>query len=287
MAREAQYRVIHHYREEYTVKAMCEFFYISRAAYYAWLKRSKQPDKDQERMALIREAWEKSRQTYGYRRITLWIRQDKEIIINHKAVLRLMNKMNIRSIARKPKGHQRMNQLDIYHRYDNLLNRDFSATKPNQKWVTDITYIPIQGGWAYLSTIKDLFDGFIVAHQLGKRISVGLVIDTLKQAQQKEKVTDGLLLHSDQGLQYTSHAYFVLTQQYNITPSMSQRGNCWDNAPMENFFGHLKEEALRHLPTPSFDRANQIINEYVCFYNYERIQLKTRQTPYQARCLSS
>ena len=265
---------------------MCKFFDISRAAYYAWVGRSNQLDRDTERMALVREAWVKSRKTYGYRRVTMWIQQHKGISINHKAVLRLMNKMNIRSIARRRRPYKKMSQLDIYHRYENILDRDFTATKPNQKWVTDITYILTQQGWAYLSTIKDLFDGFIVAHQFGRHNSVRLVTDTLKQAKHKEKVTDGLLIHSDQGHQYTSQAYFVLTQEYHITPSMSRRGNCWDNAPMENFFGHLKEEALRQFETPSFEQAQVIIDDYVCFYNYERIQLKTRQTPYQTRCLS-
>ena len=137
------------------------------------------------------------------------------------------------------------------------LDRDFKATRPNQKWVTDITYILTQQGWAYLSTIKDLFDSFIVAHQLGQQNSVCLVTNTLKQAKRKEKVTDGLLLHSDQGTQYTSQAYFVLTREYNITPSMSRHGNCWDNAPMENFFGHLKEEALHQLTTPTFEQAKR------------------------------
>ena len=265
------------------MKAMCKFFGISRAAYYEWVKRSNEPDKDAGRMELVQEAWERSRKTYGYRRITLWIQQHKDISINHKSVLRLMNKMNIRSVARKRKPYKKMNQLDIYHRYDNVLDRDFKATKPNQKWVTDITYIRTQQGWAYLSTIKDLFDGFVVAHQLGKHNSVSLVTNTLKQA---KKATDGLLLHSDQGTQYTSQAYFILTGEYNITPSMSRRGNCWDNAPMENFFGHLKEEALRPYKTPTFEQASNIIDEYICFYNYERIQLKTRQTPFQTRCLS-
>lgn len=268
------------------MKAMCRFFNISRAAYYEWVKRLNEPDRDANRMELVQEAYEKSRKTYGYRRVTMWIQQNRGISINHKAVLRLMKKMNIRSIARKRKPYKKMSQLDIYHRYSNILDRDFTATKPNQKWVTDITYVLTQQGWAYLSTIKDLFDGFIVAHKLGKHCSIALVADTLKQAKHKEKVTDGLLLHSDQGTQYTSQAYFVLTGEYNITPSMSRRGNCWDNAPMENFFGHLKEEALRQFPTPSFEQAKEIIDDYVCFYNYERIQLKTRQTPYQTRCLS-
>jgi putative transposase len=133
---------------------------------------------------------------------------------------------------------------------------------------------------------RDLHDGFIVAHKLSRRCSIRLVTDTLKIARSKEKVTDGTLLHSDQGLQYTSHRYFVLNKKYNIIPSMSRRGNCWDNAPMENFFGHLKEEALRQYPILSFEKTKQIIDEYVSFFNYERIQLKTKQTPYQLRCLS-
>ena len=150
-----------------------------------------------------------------------------------------------------------------------------------------MTYILTQQGWAYLSTIKDLYDGFIVGHALSQSNSIALVTATVRQAQSKEKVTAGLILHSDQGHQYTSQAYQdVLTHEYNITPSMSRRGNCWDNAPMESFFGYLKEEYLRQFKKPTFEEAQRLIEEYVHFYNYERIQLKTRQTPYQRRCLS-
>jgi len=269
------------------VRDMCAFFGISRAAYYAWRKELDQPDPDSERVQLVEEAYQASRKTYGYRRIGLWLRQKRGVVINHKAILRLMNRQGIHSIARRRKMSTKMSQLPIYHRYENVLDRDFVATRPNQKWVTDVTYITTRQGWAYLSTIKDLFGGFIVAHVLSLSNSVDLVTRTLRLAQEKEKVTDGLILHSDQGHQYTSHAYAVLTQQYSITPSMSRRGTCWDNAPMENFFGHLKEEALRHIPTPSFEEAKQLIDDYIHFFNYERIQLKTRQTPYQVRCLSS
>jgi putative transposase len=268
------------------VKAMCAFFGVSRAAFYAWAKRIEGPDPDAGRKELVQKGYQASRRTYGYRRVTLWIDQKCGVTINHKAVLRLMNQLGIRSVARKRKIFKKMAELETYHHYPNLLNRDFTATRPNQKWVTDVTYILTREGWAYLSTIKDLYDGFIVAYQFGRENSVALVQQTLRKAKQKEKVTDGLVLHSDQGQQYTSQAYFVLTHEYNITASMSRRGNCWDNAPMENFFGHLKEEALRQYKSISFDEAQQIIDDYICFYNYERIQLKTRQTPYQLRCLS-
>ena len=267
---------------------MCEFFGISRAAYYVWAKQVEQPEANAERMQLIQEAYEKSHKTYGYRRIGVWIAKNKGVCINHKAVLRLMNCMNIRSVARKRKIYKKVTELGTYHRYENVLNRQFTASQPNQKWVTDITYIATQQGWCYLSTIKDLFDGFIVAHACDPSNSIALVTRTVRQAKQKEKVTDGLILHSDQGTQYTSQAYHdVLTQEYNITPSMSRRGNCWDNAPMENFFGHLKEEYLRHFKPTTFKETEQLIDEYIYFYNYERIQLKTKQTPYETRCLSS
>jgi transposase InsO family protein len=266
---------------------MCEFFAVSRAAYYEWVKKLEEPDPDQERLEQVQAVYQTSHRTYGYRRITLDLQQNQGLCINHKTVLRLMHKLNIRSVARKPKLHKKLEESGAYHKYPNLLNRDFVATRPNQKWVTDVTYIRTQQGWAYLSTIKDLYDGFIVGHAFSQSNSIALVTATLRQAQRTEKVTDRLILHSDQGHQYTSQAYRdVLTHEYNITPSMSRRGNCWDNAPMETFFGHLKEEYLRQFQKPTFQEAQLLIDEYIHFYNYERIQLKTKQTPYQLRCLS-
>ncbi len=266
---------------------MCAFFGVSRASYYAWVQRLEQPDREATHKQLIQEAYEASHQTYGYRRITLWLRKYKGVWLNHKTVLRLMHILHIRSIARRRKLFQQMANLAIAHRYDNVLNREFTATHPNQKWTTDITYLHTQQGWVYLSAIKDLFDGFIVAYELGTENSLALVLNTLQQAKRKEQIRDGLILHSDQGFQYTSQAYHALTCEYAMTPSMSRRANCWDNAPMENFFGHLKAEALHHVHNPSLQDLKQILDDYVHFYNYERIQLKTKQTPYETRCLSS
>jgi transposase InsO family protein len=286
-AREARYRTIYHYQEEFKVTRMCDFLKISRAGYYAWRKRFSRPDRDLDRMKMIEKAYLASHRTYGYRRIQIWIQQKLCLSINPKAVLRLMNKMGIHSVARRRRYYKSAEDYGLFHRYANVLNREFFAARPNQKWVTDVTFIRTRQGWAYLSTIKDLHDGFIIAHFLTKNNSMELVTRTLKLAKQKEMVADGLVLHSDQGYQYSSQAYFILTQAYNITPSMSRRGNCWDNAVMENFFSHLKEEALRQFPDPTYEEARQIIDDYVHFYNYERIQLKTRQTPFQLRCLST
>jgi len=266
------------------VKAMCTFFGVSRAAYYAWRKRLAAPDPDLARMQLVEEAFLAGRRTYGYRRVQLWLQVYKGIQINHKTVLRLMRKLGIRSVVRKPNPYRSPKQGQNLHRYPHRLKRNFHAERPNQKWCTDITYVMTSTGWAYLSVIKDLFDGYIVAHQFSMRNDVALVTRTIQKARQKEMVT-GTLLHSDQGHQYCSQAYYVLMKDYKLMPSMSRKANCWDNAPIESFFGHLKEEALRQYPTLSFKDTKQIIDEYIYFYNYERIQLKTKQTPYQRRSL--
>jgi transposase InsO family protein len=266
---------------------MCAFFGVSRAAYYAWKKKLGQADQDEERMRRVMESYKTSHGTYGYRRITLDLQQKQGLSINHKAVLRLMNRLGIRSVARKPNAYRRYARSEAHYKYPNHLDRNFVALKPNQKWVTDITYIWTDHGWCYLSTIKDLYDGFIVSYVFQRNNNLELVTKTVRLALEKEKVTDGLILHSDQGLQYTSQAYHeLLTKEYNIIASMSRRGNCWDNAPMENFFGHLKEEYLRHFDPRSFEETQQLIDEYIHFYNYQRIQLKSKLTPYQVRCQS-
>jgi transposase InsO family protein len=265
---------------------MCAFFGVSRAAYYAWEKRLGQDEQDDERMRQVLDAYQASYKTYGYRRITLALQQKQGLFINHKAVLRLMNQLGIRSVARKPNIYRKAAQSGSQHTYPNHLARNFTAAKPNQKWVTDITYIWTKQGWCFLSVIKDLSDGFLISHVFQRNNTLELVLKTVRLALEKEKVTDGLVLHSDQGSQYTSAAYELLTKEYNITVSMSRRGNCWDNAPMENFFGHLKEEYLRHFEPATFGETEQLINEYIHFYNYERIQLKTKLTPYEVRCQS-
>jgi transposase InsO family protein len=165
------------------------------------------------------------------------------------------------------------------HKYEILLNRNFRSQHPNQKWVTDISYIHTGQGVLYLSIIRDLYDNSIVAYKIGTKQTVNLVLDTIRSALRKEKVATELQLHSDQGFQYTSQAYFDLTKGYGITPSMSRRGNCYDNAMAENFFSILKTECIYRLKPQTFDEARQRIDSYIYFYNHERIQLKTGVAP--------
>lgn len=131
--------------------------------------------------------------------------------------------------------------------------------------------------------IRDLFDNSIVAYQTGTEQTINLVLRTVQQAKEKESVTAELQLHSDQGFQYTSQAYFTLIQGYDITPSMSRRGNCYDNAPAENFFSILKTECIRRHKPKTLEQARLIIDNYIFFYNHERIQLKTKLTPFEKR----
>lgn len=276
--------MIYQLRKEYPIQAMCVFFRVSRAGYYAWMHRLDRVDVDEERMQVIEQAYQRSHRTYGYRRIALWIRRERGLRMNAKAVLRLMQKMGLRSIARQRRVYRRLADSPYDHRYPNVLNRDFKAAQPNQKWVTDVTWIPTRQGTVYLSVIKDLYDGFIVAHVASTQNSIELVTMTLRQAMQSYRRTSGLVLHSDQGHQYCSRAYALIMQHAAVTPSMSRRGNCWDNAPMENFFGHLKAEAIRPLKPETIQHAKEVIAEYIHFYNHERIQLKTKLTPYERRC---
>ena len=168
---------------------------------------------------------------------------------------------------------------DITHRYPNIMNRDFKANRPNHKWVTDISYIRTAQGFLYLSIIRDLYDNSIVAYKTGTEQNIRLVLDTVREAMRKEKVTEKLQLHSDRGFQYTSQAYFNLTTSYNITQSMSRRGNPHDNALAENFFSILKTECIHRIKLQTFEEARNIIDEYIDFYNNVRIQLKTKLTP--------
>ena len=273
--------VIYRHREKYSISEMCRFFEVSRSGYYDYVKRIDNPDRDTELAELIRTCQKETYSTYGYRRVRIWLDRKKNIRRNPKTVLRIMQKYNLLSVIRR-KRYQKYGES--LHRYPNLLNRDFYADRPNQKWVTDISYIKTDQGFLYLSIIRDLFDNSIVAYRTGTEQNNRLVMDTIRDAMEKEKVTDGLALHSDQGFQYTSHEYFKLTQSYNISPSMSRRGNPYDNAMAENFFSILKSECIHRIKLRTFEEANAVIDGYILFYNSQRIQSKTKLTPVEFRC---
>ena len=280
MRTSVKYLVIYRHKEKYTISEMCRFFKVSRSGYYDFVKRMERPDRDLPLAEQIKECQQEVKRTYGYRRVQIWLER-KGIYKNPKTVLRVMQKYNLLSVVRRKKYQHCGEYL---HRYPNLLDRDFHAVRPNQKWVTDISYIKTGQGFLYLSVIRDLYDNSIVAYKTGTEQNINLVLSTIREAKRKEKVTAELQLHSDQGFQYTSHAYFKLTQSYGIIPSMSRRGNPYDNALAENFFSILKTECIYRAKPRTYEEARLLIGEYIHFYNYQRIQLKTKLTPMEFRC---
>ena len=271
--------VIYRHKDKYSISEMCRFFKVSRSGYYGYVSRMNIPAWDLPLAEKIQECQNKCGKTYGYRRVHIWLERNG-IYHNPKTILRVMQKYGLLSVIRRKRYR---NYGEYLHRYPNLLNRNFYAEKPNQKWVTDISYIHTRQGILYLSVIRDLYDNSVVAYKTGTEQNINLVLSTIKAAKRKEKVTAEVQLHSDQGFQYTSQAYYRLTQSYGITPSMSRRGNPNDNALAENFFSILKTECIYRVKLQTYEEARLLIDEYIHFYNNERIQLKTKLTPLEKR----
>ena len=274
-----KYNVIYRHKDKFSISWMCWFFDVSRSGYYDYVRRMDTPDKDLFLAGKIKDCQQESKQTYGYRRVHIWL-EKQGVYRNPKTVLRVMQKYNLLSVVRRNKYR---NYGEAIRTYPNHLNRDFHADRPNQKWVTDISYIKTGQGFLYLSIIRDLYDNSIVAYKTGTNQNVNLVLSTIRSAKRNEKVTAELQLHSDQGFQYMSQPYFKLTQSYGIQQSMSRRGNPYDNALAENFFSILKTECIYRIKLNTFSEARKIIDDYIYFYNYQRIQLKTKLTPMEYR----
>jgi len=260
---------------------MCRVFQISRSGYYSWRARQNKISKDQWLIDLVIECQQKCNQTYGCRRVKRWLDRFKGKKVNLKAILRIMRKLDMLSQIRRRTPYTRYKQ-DAF-KYKNLLNRQFQQKQPNKFWVTDITYIPIPGRMLYMCAVLDLCGRTVLTWRIGDDMSSSLVTDTVRDALIQEKVAGGLALHSDQGSQYTSRAYFDLSQEYHFSPSMSSPGCPYDNAAMENFFGTLKCECLYRAHYSTKAEVQQLIAEYIHFYNYERINLKDGLTPVEIR----
>lgn len=208
--------------------------------------------------------------TYGYRRIKKCLKQIG-IIFNHKKILRIMRKYDLRAkYARKIKNKS-------YKRIEenvkpNLLKRNFNTEKPNKIWLTDITYLILNGKRAYLSTILDLYDRKIVSYKISRRNDVNLVIDTLNDAISKRKDVNGLIIHSDQGYQYTSFQYKNICKSNGITISMSRKGTPIDDSPMESFHSILKKETLYNNCITNIEEYIDIVKDWMLFYNTTRIK---------------
>jgi putative transposase len=276
-----KYRVIERFRGKYSMEAMCKIFEVSRSGYYSWRNRQDKERKDQWLIDLITECQQHSKLTYGCRRVRRWIQRQTGKKVNIKAILRLMRKLDLLAQIRRRRPYVHYKQA--VHKYKNLLQRNFAQSQQNCFWVTDITYVSTQKGPVYICAVIDLCGKMVLSYRVGNDMTASLVTDTVRDAIQKETATDGLALHSDQGSQYTSQAYFDLSQEYHFEPSMSSPGCPYDNAAMENFFGTLKTECLARLRFYCREEVEEAVAEYVQFYNFERINLKNGLTPFEIR----
>ena len=260
-------------RLHYRFPLLCRVFNVSASGYHSWSTRKPSRRAQEEaRLELeIKAAHKRTRETCGPDRL-------REDMLDHGVdvgiyrIRKLRKKLGIRCKQKK----KFKATTDSNHKFpvaDNLLDQKFDAAEPNKVWVSDITYIPTKEGWLYLAGHKDLFTGELVGYAMGPRMTKELVSRSLFSAVSAKRPGKGLIHHSDRGSQYCSHDYRRILDQFGIKVSMSRKGNCYDNAPMESFFGILKNELVHHSCYKTRQEAKQEITEYIeVFYNRQRKQ---------------
>ncbi|MEP3444341.1 MAG: IS3 family transposase, partial [Flavobacteriaceae bacterium] len=250
-------------RHQYPLPLLLEHAPMARSSYYYHIKSHNKPDKYMQVKKRIREVYHKHKGRYGYRRITLELKQSG-FCINHKTVRRLMGELGLKSRIRKKYRSYKGQQGKIA---PNLLARDFKAKTMYQKWATDITEFKVAGEKLYLSPIIDMYNREIISYQLSESPNFKQVHDMLKKAFVKLPVKATPVLHSDQGWQYQMKMYQIMLADKNIVQSMSRKGNCLDNAVIENFFGTLKSELFRLKKFKSVQELKDDIKTYIRYYN--------------------
>jgi len=248
---------------------------VSPSGYYRWLSRKpSKRDQEEERLEVeIKAAHRRTRETFGAERL-------QRELLEHgvKAgvcrIRRIRKKLGIRC-KQKRKFKATTDSKHTLPVAENLVNQQFEATAPNQIWLSDITYIPTEEGWLYLTGHKDIFTGEIVGYAMGARMTKNLVSQSLFRAVAAKRPVPGLIHHSDRGSQYCSHEYRKLLDQFHMRASMSRKGDCYDNAPMESFWGTLKSELVHHCHYKTREQAIREITEYIeVFYNRQRRQAR-------------
>lgn len=266
-----KYRFMNMHKNEFSIERMSKVFRVSRSGYYAYAKRkpSNQKLEDERLLLKIKKSHEQSRQTYGSVGVFKDLREEGETC-SRKRVAKLMKQSGIKAKMRK--------RFKVTTKADtsvipapNLLAQDFSAKAPNERWVADFTYVATKEGWLYVATVMDLFSRRIVGLSMSERMKDDLVITALQQALIHRQPNAGLVHHSDRGSQYTSQDFQNLLAAFGITASMSNTGNCYDNAAMESFYHTLKTEHIYFEHYETREQAKQSIFEYVeIFYNRQR-----------------
>ncbi|UTF61218.1 IS3 family transposase [Gilvimarinus sp. DA14] len=266
-----KYALILDHVSQYSISLMCEVLGVHRSGFYRWREgpQSKREARKEKVTSLVKDTFESFEATYGAPRIAQELNA-----LGHKCsvnfIAKIMQEQGI--VARNGKafnysGHA----LTMHNVADNLLWRDFSAERPNQKWVTDITYVWVRHQWLYLATVMDLYSRRIIGWSLDTSMTEELITQAMQMAIDARGKTPGLIVHSDRGTQYRSNSYVSFLERHGITRSMSRKGNCWDNAVMESFYARLKVELIYSKCYQSIDEARSGIFGYIeIFYNRKR-----------------
>ena len=273
------------------IKYLCETANVSRSGYYAWCNaaqtRALREERDYEDYEAIAEVFYKKKQKAGWRTVKMELENEKGKNLNHKRIRRIMNKFGLQTKIRRAKPYRKLLKATQEHKVaPNHLARQFKEKIPQRVFLTDITYLFYNNGQkAYLSAVKDLATREIIAYHVSSSLSLQIVFNTLKDLKRQlgETIHPDAMIHSDQGFHYTHPEFQHRLKDMNLLQSMSRRGNCLDNAPMESFFGHLKDEVdYRH--AHSLDELRMIIGTYIYHYNFERYQWSLQKmTPAEYR----
>lgn len=264
-------------RREYPLRVLCRVLGVSASGYHAWRRRApSQRARSRERLKVAAlAAHARTRQTYGARRLQRELAADG-FVASLGMVKRVRRELGLSCIGQQKRF--RVATTDARHSLavaPNLLEQDFRVTRPDEVWTADITYVPTAEGWLYVAALKDLFAGEIVGRSFGRRMTTDLVARAFEQAVAARRPAEGLIHHSDRGSQYCSHEYRALLESYRMRVSMSRKGNCYDNAPIESFWGTLKTELVHHRRYETRAEAAREIAEYIdLFYNRQRRQAR-------------
>jgi transposase InsO family protein len=258
-------------RVMYPVTTLCKVLQVTRNGFYAWLKREESEHHKRDRQLAVKiKAYHKaSRGTYGSPRIYDDLKEEGETV-SKKRVARIMREQGVTGQA-KPRRRRTTDSNHSLPVAENLVNRDFKVTSPNQLWGSDITYVRTWEGWLYVAVVMDLYSRRVVGWSIAEHMRTELVVDALKMAIGLRNPAPGLVHHSDRGSQYASHAYQKMLNEHGMICSMSRKGDCWDNAVVESFFGTLKDDLIYRYSWPTMDGARKAIAEYIAnFYNTYR-----------------
>jgi len=254
------------------IKMLCDIALVSRSGYYKWHNNFNK-NRDKKDCLLIKEIFDKGKKKLGWRPIQMRLKSNYGIIMNHKKIKRIMRENDlIVKIRRKNPYKMLMKKTQEHCTFDNILNRNFYQAIPGKVLCTDITYVYYSlNRRAYLSVIKDIASKEIVSWKLSNNLSMNFVLDSIDDLKNNSTLTKETIIHSDQGFHYTSPEYIQRVKSLGLTQSMSRKGNCIDNAPIESFFGHFKDD-VDYKEAETFNELNDMIDEYMDYYNNKRHQ---------------